>query len=312
MAMYPLLIVYGQDMCPFSGQEAIADTLDPKGYFPFEIGLQREYVRKSGAFLESLSRHQVISDTLISEDVFYKILTVIYDASSGVPIISADTGYTYKSVLNGVLYQWAESTGKRELSKLSQYFNTCYDIDSQNNAAVVEGGYESQYTFQGQDPISLPAGKNFTYFGIATENYGHGIGLLQKGGDPSVNINLTYFRNGNVEYGKPLEELYPISVSSDQDVLPHSEVQVDIFPNPFPNAVTIRYSLQNEHYTTLTIFNLLGQEVNTLISEFQAPGQRELVWEGIDNSGNAVPGGVYLFRLHTREISQSGLIVYTK
>jgi hypothetical protein len=68
-------------------------------------------------------------------------------------------------------------------------------------------------------------------------------------------------------------------------------------PNPFNPKTMIAYQLQTAGDVQLKIYNLNGQEVKTLISEFQAPGEFQIEWNGIDNSGGKVSSGIYLYRL---------------
>lgn len=59
----------------------------------------------------------------------------------------------------------------------------------------------------------------------------------------------------------------------------------------------IRYQLPVNSDATLRIFNLLGQEVRTLVNGPQTAGTHEVTWDGRDNGGKAVASGVYLYRL---------------
>jgi len=69
------------------------------------------------------------------------------------------------------------------------------------------------------------------------------------------------------------------------------------FPNPFNPLTILRYQLPVESVVTLKIFNHLGQEVNTLVDESQAPGYRSVEWRSTDASGHSVSTGVYYYKL---------------
>ena len=58
-------------------------------------------------------------------------------------------------------------------------------------------------------------------------------------------------------------------------------------------------------FTVLTIYNLLEQEVRTLVNGRQAPGQYDVRWDGRDRSGRRVNSGMYLYRLKTGSRSES-------
>ncbi len=68
-------------------------------------------------------------------------------------------------------------------------------------------------------------------------------------------------------------------------------------PNPFNPSTVISYQLPANSHATLRIFNLLGQEVRTLVNGLQTAGEHEVTWDGKDNGGRAVASGVYLYRL---------------
>jgi hypothetical protein len=86
--------------------------------------------------------------------------------------------------------------------------------------------------------------------------------------------------------------------------LPQTFVLYQNFPNPFNPSTEIQYELPGrvgesveKMNTILKIYNLLGQEVRTLVNEIQAPGYYKVAWNGTDNFGQRVPSGVYIYRL---------------
>ncbi|MFQ5709961.1 MAG: T9SS type A sorting domain-containing protein [bacterium] len=69
------------------------------------------------------------------------------------------------------------------------------------------------------------------------------------------------------------------------------------YPNPFNPETTIRYSLHTDMHVTLTIYNLLGQEIKTLVDAHHKAGVFRVVWQGRDEAGNKVTSGVYIYQL---------------
>lgn len=82
------------------------------------------------------------------------------------------------------------------------------------------------------------------------------------------------------------------------------------FPNPFgPNAVhsrnrlgsimetTIQYALAVDSHVMVTIYNLHGQEIKTLINDYQNAGKYTTSWDGKDRRGNKVGSGVYFYAM---------------
>ncbi len=69
------------------------------------------------------------------------------------------------------------------------------------------------------------------------------------------------------------------------------------FPNPFNPATTIPYAIATASQVRLTIYNLLGQPVRTLVDVFQSAGHYRVVWDGRDDQGNTATSGVYIYEL---------------
>ncbi len=75
------------------------------------------------------------------------------------------------------------------------------------------------------------------------------------------------------------------------------------WPNPFNATTIINYELRIKNspiHTILKIYNILGQEVKTLVSEEQRGGSYEVTWDGRDNTGSPVASGLYLCRLEVK------------
>ena len=69
------------------------------------------------------------------------------------------------------------------------------------------------------------------------------------------------------------------------------------YPNPFNPSTTILYSLASRSHVTLTIYNVLGQEVNVLVDEVKSAGEYTTSWDGSDFGGHGVASGIYFYRM---------------
>ncbi len=78
------------------------------------------------------------------------------------------------------------------------------------------------------------------------------------------------------------------------------------FPNPFNPATTIRYGLPTEDKVTLKIYNILGEEVTTLLDdENTKAGYHVVIWDGRNGADRHVASGVYIMRMSTANFAQS-------
>ena len=83
-----------------------------------------------------------------------------------------------------------------------------------------------------------------------------------------------------------------------------------LFPNPANPSATIVYELHRPATVRLSVFNLAGQLVKTLIGgERKAAGTYEVTWNGRDSGGQEVATGVYLYRLEAGEFSETKRMV---
>lgn len=92
-------------------------------------------------------------------------------------------------------------------------------------------------------------------------------------------------------------------------VVPASFALLNNYPNPFNASTIIPYSLPRATDVKLEIFNLLGQRVRVLVNERQSAGHEKVIWDGKDDKGMDVSSGIYLYRLQTKEHSDSKKMV---
>jgi len=81
------------------------------------------------------------------------------------------------------------------------------------------------------------------------------------------------------------------------------------YPNPFNAETMIKYQLPQNAKVQLSIFNLLGQEIRTLVSEQKNAGYHTIVWNGKDNTGKDVVSGVYVCRIKAGEFVEERKMV---
>lgn len=69
------------------------------------------------------------------------------------------------------------------------------------------------------------------------------------------------------------------------------------YPNPFNPTTTIRYDVVKPDRVSLKIYNMLGEEIKTLVDGVVASGNHSIVWDATNNSGNKVASGMYIYTL---------------
>jgi len=79
------------------------------------------------------------------------------------------------------------------------------------------------------------------------------------------------------------------------------------YPNPFNPTTTIEFSIPKTGFVTLKIYNLLGQEVETLVSDKLAPNNYKYVWDATNYSS-----GIYFYKLEVGEYFQIRKLIVVK
>ena len=93
---------------------------------------------------------------------------------------------------------------------------------------------------------------------------------------------------------------------SDFNAVPQAFALQQNFPNPFNPVTTIRYALPVDGRVTVTVFNMLGQKVVTLLdNQTQTAGYHSLLWDGRDAAGRRVASGVYFYQLNSGSFTQT-------
>jgi hypothetical protein len=87
--------------------------------------------------------------------------------------------------------------------------------------------------------------------------------------------------------------------SSEPQTQPVEQTQLSNYPNPFNPKTTISFNLGAPSQVRLTVYNVLGQEVATLIDEYLGAGEHIVDWDGTSQGGSSVGSGVYFYRLET-------------
>ena len=90
-----------------------------------------------------------------------------------------------------------------------------------------------------------------------------------------------------------------------QQVLPAAFSLQQNYPNPFNSSTVIRFSLSKSTKAKLTVYNLAGQKVVTLVDGVRSAGGHTVRWDGRDDDGRTLASGVYLYRLRAGEHAET-------
>lgn len=107
-----------------------------------------------------------------------------------------------------------------------------------------------------------------------------------------------------------IENTSPVELKQQAESIPNHNLK--IYPNPFNIHTTILFSIPEDKFITLTIYNLLGQSIRKLLHENLRRGTHSISWNGTDNQGWDVSSGVYLVKIQGEDFFLHHKIVVVK
>ena len=168
----------------------------------------------------------------------------------------------------------------------------------------------------GAHPIDLVA-----VGGVDLSVYG---GPVLYGYEKGEAIEIRHYSNGmeyrveadlsDSQYGNAMEmSVGTVSVSS-EGVNPTEFGITGNYPNPFNPSTTIEYNVEASGQVSLTVYDIMGRTVRTLVDEYKESGRPDykVVWDGKDDSGQQVSAGLYLYTLRSGGMASTAKMVLMK
>ena len=126
-------------------------------------------------------------------------------------------------------------------------------------------------------------------------------------GEGTTSEQKTYtYKDQDLEEGKYTYRLKQIDLDGSVNYSNEVNVSVEMpasfnlsqnYPNPFNPSTTINFSLPQKSEVKLIVYDILGKEVKTLINGNREAGSYEIKWNGLNNNGQSVATGIYIYRI---------------
>jgi len=129
---------------------------------------------------------------------------------------------------------------------------------------------------------------------------------------PTYSIGDGTFGYGTYSILQSLQVMSTGIGDSDSEVCPRDFGLSQNWPNPFNPVTAISYQLSAFSEVELSIFNISGEKVRSLIKEEKPAGKYVVVWDGRDNSGKSVSGGIYLCRIRAGQLTQTRKMIFNR
>ena len=180
--------------------------------------------------------------------------------------------------------------------------------------------YDAEGNIRGvSQPIYIPAIDQYRMFMTLYSNESYGEQLSMRFHDASENVwydspHATMFAANEIQGSvlNPMEiSLTALSIG-DKGYVPEEFVLSQNYPNPFNPVTSIGFGVPNASEVTVTIYNLLGQEVRKLYSGYMEPGYKFVQWDGKDSFGAPGPSGMYVVLMQAQDFIDTKKIILMK
>ena len=101
-------------------------------------------------------------------------------------------------------------------------------------------------------------------------------------------------------------------VSIIDETLPITYNLYNAYPNPFNPVTTLRYDLPEDAMVNITIYDMMGRIIKTMVNQNQNSGYKSIQWDATNNQGQPVSAGVYLYTIEAGKFRQTKKMVLLK
>ncbi|MHB2153833.1 S8 family serine peptidase [Calditrichota bacterium GD2] len=320
-----------------SSNEWTLTTLDVQSQYPSvtmvkSINDAPLYIWSNGAqtpYLLKLQEQSLNKTSAIVKTVLYKRAGVVYDASTQTKHC-VEVGDYRLTTRDGSQFRIEFPKYDQEKDLDLNTYNMWSYLESEP-FTIPQDGLELSYT-QELSTITLgDSSKSQNMVALAVEqfelvledvNQGKTVAVLSQGvGSKSGTVDISAYAGrtviikpvakmnfsdskalsyglGNIYRDEKQDESLVKSLTT-QQMLPEEATLFSNYPNPFNPRTTIRFALPEDGNVQLNIYSVSGQKVRTLLDGQVSKGYHQIVWDGKNESGHAVSGGLYFYELRT-------------
>ena len=130
--------------------------------------------------------------------------------------------------------------------------------------------------------------------------------IIKSPGIPNTSIIISKIKSFDI----PIILEY---VSNDiNNFIPKEFILHQNYPNPFNPVTTLRYDLPEDANVNISIYDMMGRVVKTLVNAEQITGYRSIQWDATNNQGQPVSAGLYLYTIEAGDFRQTKKMVLLK
>lgn len=128
--------------------------------------------------------------------------------------------------------------------------------------------------------------------------------------DANVSTGIYKYRFKQIDFDGTFT--YSNEIEVEVDLTPKEFVLYQNYPNPFNPSTSIQYAISNRQLVTLKVYDILGNEVVTLVNEEKQPGVYEVEFNSHSDEGQNLSSGIYFYQLNAGSFIQAKKMILIK
>ena len=190
-----------------------------------------------------------------------------------------------------------------------EYGSDIRSLDEMNgvwNIKLISEGISGPYTFSIGSKDNLPLGLSFAFLDVPNKN------VISNILSESITIQESLGNGYDITIVSGDEQYVSDMITNLLEAIPAEYSLSQNYPNPFNPTTKIDFSLPRSDDVTVTIYNLMGQQIKVLMNSNLEYGYHTVTWNGLDQLGRSVASGVYFSELRTRNFRQTKKMLLLK
>ena len=90
------------------------------------------------------------------------------------------------------------------------------------------------------------------------------------------------------------------------------DYQATNYPNPFNSSTNIAYSIPKDKFISIIIYDVKGNQIRSLVNGYKSEGKHTIDWNGKNDRGLSVSGGVYFYSIQSKKFTQTNKMILLK
>jgi hypothetical protein len=241
----------------------------------------------------------VVSDGSATDTTSFELtVNAVNDAPSSFALNEQDSVYITMANFDSdsIVFTWDESADVDD-DELTYHFTA---------ELIINGQLTTEY-----DTTLTANAMKIDYQSVFDEIYAAQSMLAAMEWDVSVSdgVEEVMAENGPLTVGLNASDAV---LSINEELLPEKFALHQNYPNPFNPVTTLRYDIPENGLVNITIYDMLGRQVKTLINQTQDAGYRSVIWNATNDHGKPVSAGVYLYKIQAGKFVQTKKMVLMK